>query len=114
MWSLMPLLPYPTRRAHTTNNDSDLLCVILFMNKQVRKYAHNVTSLGGEGVHAEYVMYKVALEQDLIPSSSVFPVNIIPPWLSIPKLYMRDEQHSHWGDQFRHTFELIYMSNDNV
>jgi len=34
-------------------------------------------------VHVGFVVGKVALGQVFSPSSSVFPVNIIPPWFSV-------------------------------
>jgi hypothetical protein len=37
---------------------------------------------------------------DFFPSSSVSPVVIFPPWLSLPIYHLRDEKQAHWRPKF--------------
>jgi hypothetical protein len=44
---------------------------------------------------------EVTLGQVFVPSFSVFPISIIPSWLSILMYHLRCEQYAHWWPQFR-------------
>jgi hypothetical protein len=48
------------------------------------------------------------------PSSSVSPVSIIPPWLSIPIYHLRDEQQARWCPQSRDIVSPHQYEQHNV
>jgi hypothetical protein len=68
-------------------------------------------------VCVEFVVDKVALEQGFLLSSSVLPVNIIPPWLSMLTYHLRHGQQLVGGcssQTLSHTIDMNMNKNDLI